>query len=127
MTRFKTALAFIIGIGCFAVFIGCTDSDTHEALSLGAELKVLYATWVKDGRPEVTNVNKYISSNRATFFVYTNKVQIGTNVYHCRFGARSSNFRRNGLLTISDEKVLIWVGNDGSVIVNPQDHPKFEH
>lgn len=113
---------------CCLVFAGCMQSsDTSEALSLGADLKVVYAHWVKDGRPELSNVDAYIRSNRRQFFVYTNVVHVGSHSYHCRFGARSQNFQRKGILAISDEQALTWIADsNGEVVVNPQQNPKFD-
>lgn len=122
-------LKFVGGVlllGCL-VFAGCMQSDTSEALSLGADLKVVYANWVKDGRPELPNVDAYIRSNRRQFFVYTNVVHVGSRSYHCRFGARSQNFQRKGILAISDEQALIWIADsNGEIIVDPQRNPKFD-
>lgn len=116
----------IILLACCLGITGCTDSDTSEALSLGADLKVLYGNWVKDGRPQLVDVEAYISSNRRQFFVYTNVVQVGSNYFHCRFGARSQNFRRKGMLVISDEQVLLWIGDQkNEIIVDPQKNRRF--
>ena len=111
---------------CFGV-TGCMDSDTSEALSLGADLKVIYEKWIKDGRPQLVDVDAYISSNRRYFFVYKNIIQVGPNYFHCEFGARSQNFRRKGMLVISDEQVLLWIGDQNNeIIVNPQKNRRFD-
>ena len=117
----------IMLLACCLGITGCVDSDTSEALSLGADLKVLYGKWVEDGRPQLVDVDGYISSNRRRFFVYTNVVQVGSNYFHCEFGARSQNFRRKGMLVITDEKVLLWIGDkDNEIIVDPQKNRRFD-
>jgi hypothetical protein len=117
----------IIFLACCLGITGCMDSDTSEALSLGADLKVLYGNWVKDGRPQLADVDAYISSNRRQFFTYTNVVQVGSNYFHCRFSARSQNFRRKGVLVISDEQVLLWIGDQNNeIIVDPQKKRSFD-
>src|SRR5688572_546699 len=92
--------------GLSLVLVGCVDSDSREATFLGTDLKSLYRAWVKDGQPQPVDTSKYISSNARRYFAHTNVVNLGSNVFHCRFAARSINFRRQGILAITDEQVL---------------------
>jgi hypothetical protein len=113
---------------CGLALTGCVDSDTTEALSTGVALKEVYRDWVRDGRPDVVNIEKYVSSNRSTFFIYTNTINLGANSYHCRFAVRSRNFRRKGFLAISDEQTLIWIwDNSNNVVIEPEKNLRFEH
>jgi len=109
------------------LLIGCEDSDTTEAVYLKADLNTLYRAWVRDGQPQSVDTSKYISSNRRQYFVHTNVLDFGSNVFHCRFGARSANFRRQGILAITDEQVLLWFSDDGKIVVSPERNPRFEH
>ena len=110
----------------FLLIIGCEDSDTTEAVYLKADLNSLYRAWVRDGRPQAVDTRKYISSNRRQYFVHTNVVDLGTNVLHCRFGARSANLRRKGVFAITDEEVLIWIPDAGKIIVSPEHNRRFD-
>lgn len=127
ITRSRTLL--FVQIGFFVACLlssGCVQSDTKEALSLAADLRALYGSWAKDGRPEQPNVNAYIHSNRRQFFIYTNVVRVETNYFHCRFGARSQNLQRKGVLAICDEQVMLWIPDEsGEVIVDPQNNSRF--
>ena len=67
------------------LLVGCEDSDTTEAVYLKADLNTLYRAWAKDGQPEPVDTSKYISSNRRQYFIQTNVVNLGSNVFHCRF------------------------------------------
>lgn len=105
---------------------GCVDSDNREATLLGTDLKSLYRAWLRDGRPEPVDTSKYIWSNARQYFTHTNVVNLGSNVFHCRFGARSTNFRRQGILAITDEQVLLWLSDDGKVVVSPERNLRFD-
>ena len=123
--RHLIALAAAITISGF--FTACEDSDTTEAFHAGEGLKTLYMQWSQDGRPMPPNTGKYIRSNLRHFFNYTNTINAGTNVFHCRFGATSEQFRRHGILAITDEHVLIWIGEDKKVVVSPESKLHFDH
>jgi hypothetical protein len=110
----------------FLLLVGCVDSDSREAAFLGTDLNTLYRAWVRDGRPEPFDTSKYISSNARRYFAYTNLVNLGSNVFHCRFAARSTNFRRQGILAITDEQVLLWLSDDGNIVVSPERNPRFD-
>jgi hypothetical protein len=111
---------------CGLTLIGCTDSDTTQAGSCGAQLHSIYSTWVRDGRPSEINMSNYISSENH-YFVFTNIYTIQNNAYHCRFAVRSEYFRRRGVLAITDEKLLLWIYDDReSVIVSPELRPRFD-
>lgn len=106
--------------------VGCVDSDSREAAFLGTDLHTLYRAWVRDGRPEPVDTSKYISSNARGYFAHTNVVDLGSNVFRCRFAARSANFRRQGILAITDEQVLLWLSDDGNIVVSPERNPRFD-
>jgi len=101
---------------------GCHREDTAHAQSLAPGLKILYKTWVAEGRPTEFNPTNYIKSSSDEFFVFTNTVQANGQAYHCRFAVRSPNrFGTNGVLAITDEQVILWVGaSSNDIIVAPE-------
>ena len=110
---------------CLLLF-GCVDSDSRQATLVGMQLEGLYRAWVRDGRPDSVDTSRYITSSSSLYFVHTNIIKLGTNQFHSRFAARSSNFRRQGILVITDEQILLWVSDDGKVIVSPQRNARFD-
>jgi hypothetical protein len=109
--------------------VSCEDSDTVEAIYYKADLKGIYMAWVRDGKPSSINITNYVGSNSSgsSFFACTNAVVAGTNVFHCRFACRSPVFRRKGVIAISDEQVLLWIGDDSKIVVSPETKRGFEH
>ena len=110
-----------VTVFCLAM-IGCERSDTKHARALAPTLRHLYQSWASDGRPESVDTAKYITSSSDIYTAFTNVVTVASNVYHCRFGVRSPNrFSTPGVLAITDEGVILWVGEKaGDVIVAPE-------
>ena len=117
----------IVTILCLLV-LGCEDSDTTQAIYIGPALRSIYKFWVRDGRPEPPDFSRYVTSTTTSFFYYTNVVKFGTNTLHCRFAGKSANFRRNGILAITDEQLLVWIPKDdrGQIIVSLETNRWFD-
>ena len=118
----------ILGVATLlcVVVIGCEPSEKAHARTLGGTLRYVYGEWVKQGRPEAfepTNYTTHISSTSGTkyqVFVFTNTVTVKPDVFHCHFAVRDpSRFYKPGLVAITDEGVLLWVGDDGKIVVAP--------
>jgi len=88
---------------------------------LGSQLNELLMDWEKAGRPDSFRVSDHIVSHPASYFTYTNIIRLGTNIYHCRFGARSPNFVAPGLVVITDDKIILWIRDkDAKIVVSPE-------
>jgi len=111
-----------------AAVVGCEPTERTHARTLGGQLRYLYQQWSKEGRPASFQLTNYITSISDTnstpdrFIVFTNTVSTEGSVYHCRFAVRSSpggRFWKPGVLAISDEGVLLWIADDGKIVVAP--------
>jgi hypothetical protein len=101
--------------------IGCKPQETDVVDLLGDNLNFLYTSWEKAGRPNSFQISDYLESHPASYFIYTNTIRVGENVYHCRFGARSPNFMASGVLAIADGRTMLWIrDSDGRVVVSPE-------
>jgi len=125
-TREKFYAFVVIAAICFAM-IGCERSDTKQARILAPRLRHLYQSWAADGRPDPIDTAKYITSSTDRYHVFTNVVTVASNVFHCRFAVRAaSRFTTPGVLAITDERVILWVGdNSGEVTVAPETKQPF--
>jgi hypothetical protein len=110
------------------ILIACEPSERGHAQILGGQLKYLYTRWSKEGYPtdfQPTNFITAISDRNSkppVFFVFTNVISIDGTPYHCRFGVRSTTgtrFYRGGVLAITDEGLIAWIGDDGKVVLAP--------
>lgn len=106
----------------FLLTLGCEPDDQYHARSLGGQLRTLYAKWQSQGRPgefEITN-HFYIGHTTNQAFFFTNAVSVEGVRYTCRFAIRSPDrFRSPGLLVLTDQGVLLWLGDDGKVVAVP--------
>lgn len=103
------------------LWVGCSPNEATHSRVLAGRLRSLYQDWARDGRPENVDTDNYITASKDDYLVFTNVVAVGTNLFHCRFAVRSpGRFARPGVLAISDEGVILWVGDKGGdVIVAP--------
>ncbi len=118
----KQVTAFAIAVFLLAGVIGCEPEEQYHARILGGQLKILDQHWREQGRPAVFVVTNYVyivgSTNQ--YYMFTNKVDVKGVSYHCRFGVRDPDrFQKPGVLAISDEGVLLWIGDDGKIDVAP--------
>lgn len=105
---------------------GCGPTEQTHARAVGGLLKRVYGQWEKQGRPPQFDPTNYVYTLSTTYgktnqcFVFTNTVKAEGVVYHCRFGIRDeTRFFASGVVAIADGGVLLWVGDDGKVVVAP--------
>jgi hypothetical protein len=123
VNRLKT----ILWVGIVTVALsGCGPTEQTHARAVGGLLKSVYGEWLKQGRPtqfEPTNCvytlsTSYGKTNQC--FVFTNTVVAEGSLYHCRFAIRDeTRFIAHGVIAVADGGVLLWVGDDGKIIVAP--------
>jgi hypothetical protein len=102
--------------------LGCEPDEQYHARILGGQLRTLYEKWQSQGRPvgfEITNHYYVMHTTNQAFFL-TNTVSVEGARYTCRLAIRDpSRFRPSGLLVLTDQGVLLWLGDDGKVVVSP--------
>jgi hypothetical protein len=117
----KLSLFGILVIAC-VIITGCEPEEQYHARMLGGQLRSLYRKWNDGGRSSefvVTN-HIYVGWTTNQFFLYTNKAYANGEQYQCRFAIRdSTRFVKPGLLAITDDNVLLWIGDNGTIVVNP--------
>ena len=64
---------------------GCDPEKTNLILETG-DLNYLYSFWNKEGRPNTFDPSRHIISSDGPYFIYTNTLYSGTNIYHCCLG-----------------------------------------
>ncbi len=107
----------------FLLVAGCTESgEQYHAREVGGSLRYLYAKWEELGRPEGFVITNYFyighTTNQAFFF--TNRVRLDGLEYDCRFAIRSpERFHRPGTIALTDEGILLWLGDDGTKFASP--------
>ncbi len=83
-------------------------------------LAPLVSDWERQGKP--TNMALMIlPSNYGSsyeLFVFTNTILIGGTNYRCLFGLRSARFARDGVLAITPEKVVLWIGTGDQEVLD---------
>ncbi len=68
---------------------------------------------------EATNVVYRVGSTNQ-FYMFTSEVDAGGISYRCRFAVRDPDaFSKAGVLATSDQGVVLWLGDDGTVVVAP--------
>ena len=113
----------LIGIAILCVVIsGCEPDEQYHARMLGGELRSLNKRWNEAGRPADFVVTNYIfvgwTTNQFSFF--TNNVRVKHESFQCRFGIRDpAGIAKPGILAITDNNTLLWLGDDGKIVVNP--------
>ena len=115
------SLSLILGVLLSLLMAGCEPDAAYHARSLGGQLRTLYAKWQSEGCPADFNITNhfYVGGTNQAFFL-TNKVRIDGSSYNCRFAIRSPlRFERLGLLVLTDQGVLLWLGEDGTMVVSP--------
>ena len=122
----KPFAAFGMAVLLSVAVVGCEPTERTHARILGGQLKYLYQEWSKQGGPTVFEPTNYIYNVSSTygtkyqFFVFTNTVNVKPDVFHCRFAVRDpTRFYKPGVVAITDEGVLLWIGDDGKIIVAP--------
>lgn len=107
--------------------IGCEPPEKTHASILAGQLRYLYQEWLKQGGPETFQPTNYIYSMSSTygakyqFVVFTNTVISNGIQYHCHFAKRDpTRFKKPGVIAIADEGVILWVGDDGKIVVAPE-------
>jgi hypothetical protein len=119
--------AIVLAVSCFGA-AGCGPGDEqYHAQILGGRLRSLYDRWDQAGRPtdfEPTNYY-YVGHTTNQYHTFTNEVHVGGKSYRCRFAiADPSRFQTPGVLAIAEGRVLLWIGEDGKIVVAP-DSTKF--
>lgn len=118
----RASAVFGAAVLLFMTMTGCEPDEQYHARILGGRLRGLYLDWSKKGRPEdfVTTNYFYNVGSSNQYFWFTNTVTVQNNQLHCRFAIRDPRrFQGPGLLAITDEGVLLWVGDDGKVVLAP--------
>ena len=111
----------VVGVLMLIAFGGCDVDETTTAVGVDAQLRYVYYLWEKDGRPTNITISRYMFSRPSVYFDATNIVTVGTNTYHCQFGASNLNLRTPGAMYITDEKITLWIRDkDGKVVVSPE-------
>ncbi|HXR06284.1 MAG TPA: hypothetical protein VN765_03080 [Candidatus Acidoferrum sp.] len=111
-----------IAVLLLATVIGCEQEEQYHARILGGRLRDLYRYWSEQGRPTVFVATNFIYNVGTTnqYFFFTNQVDAEGVLYHCRFAIRDPNrFQKPGVLTITDEGVVLWVGDNKKAVVAP--------
>jgi hypothetical protein len=116
---------FFILIGtvilCTAM-VGCEPEEQYHARMLGGQLRSLNNRWNENGRPTDFVVTNYIYVGWTTnqFCIFTNKVRVKNELFQCRFGIRDpAGIVKSGVLAITEKNTLLWLGDDGKIVVNP--------
>jgi hypothetical protein len=113
----------IIIIICLTLFV-CGCGDHHPASEFTTSAFALhedYDYWLSHGRP--TDFQPYPVTGTTTndVFVYTNIIKTKSAVFHCRIGARRPTWWPAGILAITDEGLVIFIGDkDGKVTISPE-------
>jgi hypothetical protein len=117
---------FLVSFGL--CLTGCQSDDVTHARALSPNLRILYDAWRKEGRPAAFAIDRYLSPSRDNYFVFTNSVAVAGSTYHCRFAVRSpSRFSRPGVLAITDEQVILWIGDSpNDLIASPETKRSFQ-
>ena len=122
----KRACVFSAIILLILAAASCEPTEKTHARILGGTLRYVYSEWKTQGSPssfEPTNYVRSVSSNYGSkyqVFVFTNTVSVKPNEFHCRFAMRAPDrFYKTGLVAITDEGLLLWIGDDGKIIVAP--------
>jgi len=81
----------------------------------------VYKEWENEGRPSEFNATNYFYVGYTTnqVFFFTNRITIEGTEYHCRFALRSDRFEMPGFIVLTDEGVLLWLGDNGKTFVSP--------
>jgi hypothetical protein len=112
---------------------GCEpDSEHYHAQMLGGNLRTVYYSWTRNGRPQSVEPTNYlfsissVSGTKYQVFVFTNQLRVDGVSYHCRFAIREPNlFRSPGVLAITDEEVLFWIADDGKIDKSPDSNRRW--
>jgi hypothetical protein len=83
-------------------------------------LAPLVSDWEWQGKPTNMALMVLPSDHGSAYepFVFTNTIQIrGTN-YHCLFALRSARFAYDGMLAITGERVVLWVGTGDAEVLD---------
>jgi len=95
----------------------CVQSQILHKVFVGIDQE-----WKKKGCPEIFVPSDYHwgMGGDNQFYISTNQINIqGTN-YHCGITLRMDAYFKNpGVLTYTHEKVFLWIGDDGKVVLEP--------
>ena len=96
-----------------------SSDKLRDYLSLGTgTLNVLVLKWKKQGEPTNSVLTNLLTGFRTLKpFVFTNTVSIAGTNYHCLFGLRDSRFQEDGVLAITPDRSVIWVGPSGNKFI----------
>lgn len=112
----KTFVALLF----FSMVFGCESDEQYHTRILSGRLKWVYKEWQKDGHPSNFEPTNYLYNVGTTnqYYIFTKPLFANGVLYHCRFAIRDPNrFRRSGILAITDEGAILWVGDDGKINV----------
>jgi hypothetical protein len=109
---------------------GCEPTEQENAKTLGNDLRLLYNTWTNQGRPAKFDVAKYVYMTSHSgdptnaYYACTNNITVQGSLYRCLFAVRNDNrFYKPGIVAIADGGTLLWVGDDGKIVVAPDTKP----
>lgn len=112
----KRVSTLAIAVVLFVSMTGCEPDEHYHGRMLGGHLKYIYEQWKGQGCPAVFEPTNYfyVVGTTNQYFIFTNKVDVQGVPYHSRFAIRDPNrFRKPGVLVISDEMKILWIGDDG--------------
>ncbi|MFZ0827540.1 MAG: hypothetical protein WAO02_08965 [Verrucomicrobiia bacterium] len=112
-------------IGCVSVIAICAVmlivwltvyvlSGVSEAIALdGPVLANIRKEWLLDGSPANPRIEKYVAhaTEPNRFFVSTNIYTISGQTFESLFGIDDPRFEGKGVLVVSKDGELIWVGS----------------
>lgn len=117
----KIALYIAISVVAYGLFwyYSCQWNSRSRAILLGGYLRNLNQS--QFGADEYS---KLVSTNYIyfgeTIQLYTNQIVFNRTNYNCHLAIKNSrHFFRTGLLTITDKGLLLWIGDNGKIVVAP--------
>jgi len=121
MITMRPVFPFGIVVLLFVMVSGCEPDEEYHARILGGRLRGLQERWHESGQAaDFMPTNYFYNHGTNQYCFFTNQV-IGDGVsYKCRFGIRDPDrFPKPGILAITEDGVLLWIGDNGKIVVAP--------
>lgn len=118
----RPLFALTLFVLCFLIGIGCEPDEEYHARILGGRLRALQKRSREAAHDVAFQPTNYYYNVGTTnqYFVFTNQISVGGVQYKCQFGIRDPRrFQKPGILAITEDGVLLWISDEGKIVVGP--------